>query len=256
MDLGLAGRRAIVTGGTRGIGRAIATRLVTEGAAVAICARNADEVTRVVDELSALAAADARVTGAAADVADTAAVRRFVDDAAEALGGLDIVVANVSALGGTPDEETWRRGMEIDMLGTVRTVDAALPHLERADGGAIVAISSTAALEAFGGARPYNAIKAAVINYVSNLATALAPKGIRANTVSPGTIYFEDGVWGQRRREQPEVYAAALAGNPLGRMGTPEEVANAVAFLASPAASFVTGANLVVDGGFTRRVQY
>ncbi|MEQ8493268.1 MAG: SDR family oxidoreductase [Gammaproteobacteria bacterium] len=256
MDLGLAGRRAIVTGGTRGIGRAIATRLVTEGAAVAICARNADEVTRVVDELSALAAADARVTGAAADVADTAAVRRFVDDAAEALGGLDIVVANVSALGGTPDEETWRRGMEIDMLGTVRTVDAALPHLERADGGAIVAISSTAALEAFGGARPYNAIKAAVINYVSNLATALAPKGIRANTVSPGTIYFEDGVWGQRRREQPEVYAAALAGNPLGRMGTPEEVANAVVFLVSPAASFVTGANLVVDGGFTRRVQY
>lgn len=254
MDLGLAGKRALVSGGSRGIGRAVAERLAREGCAVSICARKADEVARVAGDLTALGGVPA--AGFVADVADTDSVRRWVEDSAAALGGVDIVVANVSALGGTPDEDTWRLGMEIDMLGTVRTVEAAMPWLEQSGHGAIVAISSTAALEAFGGPRPYNAIKAAVINYVSNLATALAPKGIRANTVSPGTIYFEDGVWGQRKRENPEIYAAALAGNPTGRMGSPAEVANAVAFLASPAASFITGANLVVDGGFTRRVQF
>ena len=254
MDLGLSGKRAIVTGGSRGIGRAIAERLVAEGCSVGICARNGDEVANAVTTLQA--GSQAKVCGLAADVGDTVAVKQFVDAAADALGGIDIVVANVSALGGMPNEETWRASMELDMLGTVRVVEAALPWLEKSGAGAIVAISSTAALEAFGGARPYNAIKAAVINYVSNLATALAPKGIRANTVSPGTIYFDDGVWGKRKREMPAAYEAALANNPMGRMGTPAEVANVVAFAASPAASFVTGANLVVDGGFTRRVQY
>ena len=117
-------------------------------------------------------------------------------------------------------------------------------------------IATTAALEAFGGVRPYAAVKAALINYTSNLATAHAGRGIRANTVSPGTIYFEDGVWGQREREAPDVFKWALERNPMGRMGRPEEVANAAAFLASPAASFITGANLVVDGGLTKRVQY
>ena len=166
------------------------------------------------------------------------------------------MIANVSALSAALGEESWRLALEVDMLGTLRTVEAAMPYLEQSDCASIVAISSTAALEAFGGARPYNALKAAVINYMSNLATQLAPKNIRANTVSPGTIYFDDGVWGKRKQEAPASYAAALAQNPMGRMGTPEEVAKAVAFIASPAASFITGANLVVDGGFTRRVQY
>lgn len=256
MDLGLTGKRAIVTGATRGIGRAIAERLVTEGCAVAICARKAEEVTRAVAELKTLGGAQARVCGGVADVASRAAVQAWVEASAKELGGIDIVVANVSALGGPPGEDSWRAGMEIDVLGTVRSVETAMPHLEKSNCGAIVAVSSTAALEAFGGPRAYNAVKAAVINYVSNLATMLAPKHIRANTVSPGTIYFDDGVWGRYKRENPDIYAAALAGNPMGRMGTPAEVANAVVFLASPAASFVTGANLVVDGGFTRRVQY
>ena len=256
MDLGLTGKRAIITGATRGIGRAIAEQFVREGCAVAICARKADEVTRAVAELKALGGANARVCGGVADVASRDAVDAWVAAAALELGGIDIVVANVSALAGAPGEESWRAGMEIDMLGTVRTVEAALPHLEKSSAAAIVAVSSTAALEAFGGPRAYNAIKAAVINYVSNLATQLAPKNIRANTVSPGTIYFDDGVWGVRKRDMPAIYEAALAQNPLGRMGTPAEVANAVVFVASPAASFMTGANLVVDGGFTRRVQY
>jgi len=256
MDLGLTNKRAVVTGATRGIGRAIAERLVREGCSVALCARRAEDVAAAVNALQALAGDRAQVIGAAADVADTAAITDWVNDAADKFGGLDIAIANVSALSGAPGEASWRLALEIDVLGTVRLVDAVLPHLEKSADASIVAISSTAALEAFGGPRPYNAVKAAVINYMSNLATSVAPKRIRANTVSPGTIYFDDGVWGTRKREQPEVYAAALAGNPLGRMGTPAEVANVVAFVASPAASFMTGANVVVDGGFTRRVQY
>ena len=256
MDLELGQKRVLVSGGSRGIGRAIAERFVREGSSVGICARDPAGVTTTVAALRSHAAEGALVWGAAADVADTAAISAWVEHAAEALGGVDIVVANVSALAGAPDEASWRQGMEIDVLGTVRLVEAAMPHLERSTAASIVAIASTAALEAFGGPRPYNAVKAAVINYMSNLATVCAPKQIRVNTVSPGTIYFAAGVWGQRRREQPEIYAAALANNPLGRMGTPEEVANAVAFIASPAASFITGANLVVDGGFTRRVQF
>ncbi len=256
MDLGLDKKRAIVTGGTRGIGRAIAERLIAEGCSVGICARNEDEVARVTSALQASAAPGVLVTGAVVDVADTHGVTAWVNEVAAAFGGLDIAIANVSALSGSPDEESWRLAMEIDMLGTIRVVEAALPHLERSAAAAIVAISSTAALEAFGGPRPYNAVKAAVINYMSNLATVSAPKHIRATTVSPGTVYFDEGIWGKRKREQPAVYASALANNPMGRMGTPEEVANAVAFIASPAASFITGANLVVDGGFTRRVQF
>jgi 3-oxoacyl-[acyl-carrier protein] reductase len=256
VDLELSGKRAIVTGSTRGIGRAIADRLVQEGCSVAICSRNAAEVKSAVSALQAIAPNGAKVTGNVADVADTDQLASWIDSSAKAFGGLDIAIANVSALSGAPDEDSWRTAMEIDMLGTVRTVEAALPHLERSEAAAIVAVSSTAALEAFGGPRPYNAIKAAVINYMSNLATTLAPKNIRVNTVSPGTIYFDDGVWGDRKREQPEIYAGALANNPLGRMGTPAEVANAVAFVSSPAASFMTGSNIVIDGGFTRRVQY
>jgi 3-oxoacyl-[acyl-carrier protein] reductase len=256
MDLGLTGKCAVVTGATRGIGRAIAERLLAEGCSVAICARNAADIEAAVTQLRGSCAAGASASGAAVDVADAAALRAWIDRTAEEFGGLDIAVANVSALAGAPDEDSWRRGMEIDMLGTVRTVDAAMPHLQKSDCASIVAVSSTAALEAFGGPRPYNAIKAAVINYISNVASAFAEKQIRANTVSPGTIYFDDGVWGDRKREQPEIYQAALRHNPLGRMGTPAEVANAVAFVASPAASFITGANIVVDGGFTRRIQY
>jgi 3-oxoacyl-[acyl-carrier protein] reductase len=256
VDLGLTGKRALVTGGSRGIGRAIAERLVREGCSVAICARNGDEVAVAVSNLQALSVAGAHISGAAVDVASTEDLSSWVNRVAAEFDGLDIAVANVSALGGSPTEESWRLGMEIDILGTVRMIEAAMPFLEKSTCGSAIAVSSTAALEAFGGPRPYNAVKAALINYMSNVATVSAPKQVRANTVSPGTIYFDDGIWGQRKREQPEIYDFALGQNPLGRMGTPAEVANAVAFLASPAASFITGANLVVDGGFTRRVQY
>ena len=197
-----------------------------------------------------------RAHGAAVDVADGDALKAWVEEAARAMGGLDIVIPNVSAMGGTLGEEGWRRGFDIDIMGTVRAIDAAMPWLEKSAAAAIVVIATTAAVEEFFGVRPYASVKAALVNHTSILATNLAPKGIRANTVSPGTIYFEDGTWGRRKREAPEAFRMALERNPTGRMGRPEEVANAAVFLASPAASFITGANLVVDGGLTRRVQY
>ncbi len=251
MDLGLDGLKALVTGGTRGIGRAIVERLVAEGAEVAFCARDYDAVTALVKGPGA-----GRVHGAVLDVADGDELKSWVEEAACGMEGIDIVIPSVSALGGTLGEEGWRRGFDVDLMGTVRTIEAAMPSLEKSTAAAIVVIATTAALEEFLGVRPYASVKAALVNHTSILATNLAPKGIRANTVSPGTIYFEDGTWGQRRRDAPEAYRAALERNPMGRMGRPEEVANAVAFLASPAASFITGANLVVDGGLTRRVQY
>ena len=253
MDLKLDGKKAIVTGGSRGIGHAIARRLALEGCRVGICARGAAGVDAV---LAAFAAEGLAVIGAACDVADGEAVKRWVAAMAAELGGIDVAVANPSALAGGTDESAWRAGLEVDVLGTVRTVDAAMPHLEKSEAAAIVTVSSAAGVESFGGARAYNSVKAALINYTSNLANALAGQGIRANCVSPGTIYFEGGVWGERQRQEPERFAAVLARNPLGRMGTPEEVADAVAFLASPLSGFTTGANLIVDGGFTQRVQY
>ena len=251
MDLGLDGLKALVTGGTRGIGRAIVERLAAEGAEVAFCARDAAAVSTLADGLGA-----GRAHGAAVDVADGDALKAWVEEAARAMGGLDIVIPNVSALGGALGEEGWRRGFDIDIMGTVRAIDAAMPWLEKSAAAAIVVIATTAALEEFFGVRPYASVKAALVNHTSILATNLAPKGIRANTVSPGTVYFEDGTWGRRKREAPEAFRMALERNPMGRMGRPEEVANAAVFLASPAASFITGANLVVDGGLTRRVQY
>ena len=253
MNLGLKGKKAIVTGGSRGIGRAVANRLAMEGANVAICARSRDEVAEAVKALQGMGV---RATGGGVDVSDGPALKAWIDSATGELGGLDILVPNVSAMAGSHTEEAWRGAFEIDIMGTINTVDAALPHLEKSDSGAIVCINSVAALQYFGGVRPYNTLKAALVNHMSNLAHELAPKGIRVNSVSPGTIYFKGGVWHTREVETPEIYKGALAMNPMGRMGTPEEVANATVFLCSPMASFTSGTNLLVDGAMTPSVQY
>jgi len=253
MDLGLAGRRAVVTGGTRGIGRSIVEGLIDEGCHVGFCARNADEV---VAATAALAGGETRVIGGVVDVSDGDGLSAWITETADAMGGLDILVANASALGAGADESAWRTGLEVDILGTVRAVEAAMPYLEESEAAAIVAISSAAAINTSGAVRAYSGVKAALINYLSGLSTTLGVKGIRANTVSPGAIFFEGGVWDVRKREQPDVYAAALARSPMGRLGTPEEVANAAVFLASPAAGFISGANLMVDGAATTRVQF
>lgn len=252
MDLGLKGLKAVVTGGTKGIGRAIAETLAAEGTHVAFCARNAAEVAQTA---SALEAHGVTVFGRAVDVGDGPALAAFVADAAKALGGLDIVVANVSALAIPNDEAGWKSGFEVDMMGTVRLVNAAMPSLEASAHASIVTISSVSAREIDFAAGPYGAFKAAIVHYTQGLAFHLAGKHIRANTVSPGNTYFPGGVWTQIEQGNPELFKTALALNPTGRMGTPQEMANATVFLASPAASFITGTNLVVDGALTRGVQ-
>ena len=182
--------------------------------------------------------------------------RSWVAESAEGFGGLDIVVANVSALAIGDDEDCWRRSFEVDLLHTVNLVEAAMPFLEKSEAGAIVTISSVSGREIDFAAGPYGTFKAAIVHYTQGLAHKLAAQGIRANSVSPGNTYFPGGVWQQIEQNQPDFFQEALALNPTGRMGTPQEMANAVAFLASPAASFVTGTNLVVDGALTRGVQF
>jgi 3-oxoacyl-[acyl-carrier protein] reductase len=251
MDLDLKGKKAVITGGSRGIGRAIANLLVAEGADVAICARNEEAVNAAVSDLSG----SGKAIGAAVDVADKAALQGWIASAAEELGGIDILIPNVSAGGGQMDEKGWRANLEVDILGTTNAIDAAMPSLQASDAGSIVVIGTTAAVEDFLGPQTYNAMKAALIVHSQGLAQALAGSGIRVNAVSPGPIYFEGGAWEFIKNNMEDIYKGALANQPSGRMGSAEEVANAVAFLASPAASWITGVNLVVDGGFTKRVQ-
>ncbi|MGH3516713.1 MAG: SDR family NAD(P)-dependent oxidoreductase [Haloechinothrix sp.] len=253
MDLQLAGLRALVTGGTKGIGRAIVESLAAEGVAVALCARTASDVKAAVQ---ALEDSGARAIGEVLDVADGPALVAWVGRAAEELGGLDIVVPNVSALAIGPEEDKWRSSFEVDLMHTVRVVDAAMPHLERSRAGSVVVVASVSGREIDFAAAAYGTAKAALIHYTQGLAYQLAGTGIRANSVSPGNIFFPGGIWNQVKDNNPELYTSALALNPTGRMGTPEEVAYAVTMLASPRASFITGTNLVADGALTRGVQF
>lgn len=249
MDLGLAGKKAIITGGSRGIGRAIAARLLEEGASVGISARGQDGVDAAVKELSELGT----VVGSAVDVADGDALAAWVNDMAEQLGGIDIVVSNASA-GGSADFQAM---LDVDILGLTRLVEAATPALIESGEAAIIGIATTAALENFGpGASAYNAMKAAVISYIGGLSQNLARKGIRANAISPGPIMIEGGSWDFIKENMTPFYDSTVATQPQGRLGSAEEVANVAAFLASPAASWVNGENIVVDGGYTKRVAY
>jgi 3-oxoacyl-[acyl-carrier protein] reductase len=251
MDLQLNGTRVLVTGGTRGIGRAIVETFLDEGATVGFCARSADEVTGTQDALRDRGS----VTGTALDVGDGDALASWVDESADAFGGLDVVVANVSALAIPDTEENWQASLNVDLMHTVRLVRAAMPHLERSEAASIIAISSVSGRESDFASGPYGTAKTAIVGYINGLALQLADKGIRANTVSPGNTYFEGGVWAGIEGGNPELFETAVGLNPTGHMGTPEEIAGPVVFLASPVARRVSGTNLVVDGALTRGIQ-
>jgi 3-oxoacyl-[acyl-carrier protein] reductase len=252
MDLQLTGSRVLVTGGTRGIGRAIVEAFVDEGAVVEFCARDAAEIAATEQ---ALAGRSGRASGVQVDVGDGPSLVGWVGEAAERLGGLDAVVANVSALAIPDTEENWQLSFQVDLMHTVRLAKAALPHLEASSNGSITAIASVSARESDVVSGPYGTMKTAIVGYISGLAQRLAGRGVRANIVSPGNTYFDNGFWQAVERDDPDGYAAALALNPTGRMGRPEEMARAVVFLASRVSSFTTGAHLVVDGALTRGIQ-
>ena len=253
MDLHLKGKRALVTGGTRGIGRAIAFGLAEEGCDVAICARDAAGVSATVAELRVL---DVSAYGEALDVGDGAALQKFIDRAAQLLGGLDILVCNTSALATGSDEEAFRQAFDIDLMHTRNAAEAAIPHLVKAGGGAITAISSISGSEDSGyNSSAYGTMKAALFFYMKSLARHVAARNIRANVVSPGTTLFADGFWDKVKHDEPERFARTVAENPFGRMARPDEIADAVVFLSSPRASFISGSNLVVDGTLTTRIQ-
>jgi len=245
MDLGLTGKGVIVTGASRGIGREIALGFAREGAAVAICARGQEALDRVAAEIRALGA---KVHAAPCDIADHAALDAFLDGAHEALGAVHVLVNNASGFGIMDSEQGWKAGFDVDVMATVRACWKAVPWIEAAGGGSIVNISSISGLGA-GVTVPYGAAKAAVISHATSLAMTLAPKKIRVNAVAPGAIEFPGGSWDMIKKANPKMYEGTLRRIPWKRLGAPEEVANAVVFLASDAARWITGVTLVVDGG-------
>jgi NAD(P)-dependent dehydrogenase (short-subunit alcohol dehydrogenase family) len=251
MDLGLSGKKALVTGSTKGIGRAIAETLLAEGASVAICARDAEGVDAAVAEMSSLGT----VYGAAVDAGDGASLTNWVASAADQLGGIDIYVHNTS---GKPARSTdaWINNFHIDLMSLVLGVGAATDALSDG-GGSVISIGTTAVAEHFGsGSGSYSAFKAAVTNWTLGQAQVLGAKGIRCNVVSPGPIFIEGGDWNMIKDHMADFYAATQKGHPGGELGTAQDVADVVTFLASERAKHVNGVNVTVDGGFLKRVDY
>lgn len=248
MDLGLKGRKVAVTGGSKGIGRAIADGFAGEGADVAICARQKAEVAATV---AALTAKGVRAFGWALDVADQPSLAGWIAAAAVEFAGLDVLVCNVSALAVGDSAESWEKSFRTDMMHTVNAVAAAVPFLEKSDCASIVLISSVSGFEVDFAAGSYGAIKAALIHYSKGLSRQLVGKGIRVNCVSPGNTYFEGGIWQNIEKNMPDLFSSTLKVNPTGKFGTAEEVANGVVFIASPRASRISGTNLVIDGALT-----
>lgn len=253
MDLKLKGKTALVTGGTRGIGRATAELFAAEGANVAFCARDSDEVTKTE---KALSGSGTKVKGTVLDVGDAGALRAWVESTATEFGGIDMAVANVSALAIPDTEENWETSFRVDLMGTVNLVKAVLPHLEKSSVKSVVAISSVSGREADFASGPYGTMKTAIIGFMAGVALQVAEKDIRVNTVSPGNTYFPRGVWESIEGGNPDLFSFAMGLNPTGRMGTPEEIAAGVVFISSPLASRVSGANFLIDGALTKGIQF
>jgi NAD(P)-dependent dehydrogenase (short-subunit alcohol dehydrogenase family) len=253
MDLGLKGRKVIINGGARGLGLAALKMFVAEGCDVAFFGRDPDKVAAAID---ALASGGTKVIGEAFDMAaDHQAYRDWLSKAADDLGGCDIFVHNASSSGAGKTGD-WQVTFDLDMMGAVGGVETLSPALAASGSGSIILMSSTAAFETFVAPQAFNAIKAAIITYGSQLAQALAPQGIRVNCVSPGPIEYPGGNWEMIKGVMPDFYNGTVAAMPFGRLGKPDEVAKGVVFLASPAASYISGTNLVIDGCYTKRVQF
>jgi 3-oxoacyl-[acyl-carrier protein] reductase len=248
MQISLKGKRAVVAGGSRGIGRSIALGFAQAGAAVSICARGRGKLDATAAEIAALGV---KAHAGVCDLADKGAIAAYIAAAADSLGGIDILVNNASGFGASDDEAGWAKSLDIDIMATVRASHAAVPFIEKAGGGAILNISSISGYRASSRTAPYAAVKAAVINYTMSQALMLAAKKIRVNAIAPGSIEFPGGMWEERKASNPQLYNAILRSIPWGRLGHPEEIANAALFLCSDAASWVTGQTLSVDGGQT-----
>lgn len=252
MDLHLAQTHILITGATRGIGRAIAFAAADEGANISFCARDAAAVSAMAAELLAKGV---KAFGRALDVADETALTAFINDAAEHFGQLDGVVANASALVEGSSREAFELAFNVDLMHTRCAAETSRPHLEKSKQGALVAISSISGSEAYGyGSVAYGTMKAAMFFYVKSYARKVAKHGIRANLVSPGTTFFEGGFWDKIKHNDPASFADNIAFNPMGRMATPEEIANVAVFLLSPKAGFVSGEAVTVDGAATLRI--
>jgi NAD(P)-dependent dehydrogenase (short-subunit alcohol dehydrogenase family) len=253
MDLGLKGKKVILTGGSRGIGRASLELFAQEGADVAFFSRNAEQVRETV---KSLLKHGGKVFGDAFDMEEGhGPYQAWLKSAAERLGGCDIFVPMVSTSGAGATGD-WRKCFDYDVMGAVKGCEALEPHLEKSKAASVVILSSTAGVETFIVPQGYNAMKGALLVYAKQLGQAWGPKGIRVNCVSPGPIEFEGGAWQAIKGAMPDLYTATHAQFALGRFGGAEEVAKSVVFLASPASSYTTGTNLVVDGGYTKRVQF
>lgn len=254
MDLGLKGRKVVMNGGAHGLGLASLKQFAAEGADVAFFSRDKAKVeaaTKAIDGCG-----PGTVHGGVLDMTDnTDGYRAWLTGAVDALGGCDIFVhmASSSGQGATGD---WQRGLDMDIMGAVTGVEALTPALTASDAGSIVFMSSTAALETFVAPQAFNALKAALITYGSQLGQAMAAEGVRVNCVSPGAIYYPGGNWEMLKEAMPPLYEGTLSKLPMGRFGEPDEVARAVVFVASPACPYMTGTNVVVDGGLTQRVQF
>lgn len=252
MDLGLKGRKGVVLGASRGIGRAIALGLAAEGAAVGICARESGPLDEAV---GALQSVGGPVHAAACDITDAASLAAFLEGAREALGGLDVLVHNASALALGADQDAWRASLDVDLMAGVRACETVLPWMQAAGGGSILLVSSISGLEA--SPMPdyaYTSVKAAMLAYTKKLAVTQAAHGIRVNAIAPGSIDFPGGFWDRIHQQQPGFYEAVRGSIPMGRMGTPEEVADVAVFLVSDRARWVTGACVPIDGAQHRRI--
>ena len=246
MDLHLAGKKVIVTGASKGIGLAIANEFAKEGASVSICARGRESLESA-REL--VAGNGGNVYADICDVSDKKSLIRYIENAVQNLGGLNILVNNPSGFGRSDDEDGWQVGIDIDLMALVRASWTAVPFIEKTGGGSIIHTSSISGLTSSLRTPPYGAVKAAVIQYTKTQALQLASKNIRVNCIAPGSIDFPGGTWDDAKKNNPKLYAGIQNSIPFGRLGRPEEVAKLAVFLASDAASWVTGETVAVDGG-------